>query len=108
MDIETAVEDIMLILHGDEEMPSLAIREVLERLVKAEREKAWQPIETAPKDGSLVLTWGDARAQYAVSYWDEDDKEWYTDFREKGNISQVYATHWMPLPSAPALAEATP
>jgi len=67
----------------------------------------WQPIETAPKDGSLVLTWGSSRAQYSVSYWDDQDEFWATDYREKGNVSMVYATHWMPLPEPPkaALAE---
>lgn len=63
----------------------------------------WQPIETAPKDGTLVLTWGECRAQYAVSYWDE---EWLTDFREKGGYQIVYATHWMPLPEPPVVCAA--
>lgn len=62
----------------------------------------WQPIETAPKDGTLVLTWGDARACFAVSYWCPSDEEWMTDFRGKGNEQIVYATHWMPLPAPPA------
>jgi len=65
----------------------------------------WHPIETAPKDGKLILTWGECRAQYAVSYWDDDWNEWLTDFNEKGHPQIVYCTHWMPLPTAPAIKE---
>lgn len=70
------------------------------------RKPSWEPIATAPKDGTLILTWGDARAKYAVAYWDDADCEWVTDFREKGNYQHVYATHWMRLPSRPPEEEA--
>jgi hypothetical protein len=70
-----------------------------------EEPEAWQPIETAPKDGNLILTWGECRAQYAVSYWDDDWNEWLTDFQEKGHPQIVYCTHWMPLPTAPTIKE---
>ncbi len=50
----------------------------------------WQPIETAPKDGTLILTYSkDYRAEYSVSYWCQFDEEWQTDFRQKGAYQQV-------------------
>jgi len=62
----------------------------------------WQPIETAPKDGTLILTYSkDYRAEYSVSYWCEFDKAWETDFRQKGAYQQVDAEYWMPLPEPP-------
>lgn len=70
----------------------------------------WQPIETAPKDGTLVFLW-DAREQdeidrVAVGKWlgPEDhhsipggmwaytvDTMWW----------QFFPTHWMPIPDDP-------
>ena len=62
----------------------------------------WKPIDTAPKDGTLILTYSkNCRAEYAVSYWCEYDEEWLTDFRQKGAEQQVGAEYWMPLPKPP-------
>lgn len=64
---------------------------------------SWQPIETAPKDYVEILLYG-TRGQ-AVGYWDNDEDTWITDYRGKGNFDYVIATHWMPLPEAPAQQE---
>lgn len=65
----------------------------------------WQPIETAPKDGTTI--WGYAEPdgdpygrspQQAETYWDEDLKEWNRD----GLTYWHKLTHWMPLPPKPA------
>lgn len=67
----------------------------------------WQPIETAPKDGTVVDLWahwpeGDEWRRSADAMWDADMGDW-----RAGQYSfnqYVYAptvTHWMPLPSAP-------
>jgi len=61
----------------------------------------WESIETAPRDGTLVLTWSDCRAQFSVSYWDDLDEGWYTDWNEKGHPQSVIAEWWMPLPAPP-------
>ena len=69
----------------------------------------WQPIETAPKDGTEIL--GVLGATIAVTYWDDKAYEW----REKERIHGGWAwnldeceymtawcpTHWMPLPEPP-------
>jgi hypothetical protein len=65
----------------------------------------WMPIETAPRDGTRILTWDGIRVR-EVSWWDA----WYGDERIPGwmiaNSDEEYghyvnATHWMPLPSPP-------
>jgi hypothetical protein len=84
----------------------------------------WQPIETAPKDGTHIF------AGYYYDYSDMDGKpdwEWVSDVvllkQAKGiidgnrdyhmhyvrngelvNIAEFY-THWMPLPDPPKLAD---
>ncbi|WP_444551114.1 dATP/dGTP pyrophosphohydrolase domain-containing protein [Brucella vulpis] len=66
----------------------------------------WQPIESAPKDGTIVLLgWNDPDINEigAVAGWYENgpaDNYWYDQYHEP-----VTATHWMPLrplPPAPA------
>jgi len=55
----------------------------------------WQPIETAPKDGTIVdlLTKGGSIAH--DEWWIEDDGEafWSCDFDDK------FITHWRPAAS---------
>ncbi len=60
----------------------------------------WQPIETAPKDGGIVLTW-DGEFQ-GTSLWDRGNQVWLT---EDGR-NFTYPTHWMPLPDAPKEGQA--
>lgn len=71
----------------------------------------WQPIETAPKDGTPVLLYFNgwdrptARPTVYVGTWTTDfdgDGEWYIDW---GDLTQYHIgpmTHWMPLPPPPA------
>ena len=69
----------------------------------------WQPIETAPKDGTYVDLWGQRNWDYSYGrsihcrYRDYPDAPGW--FFEKGPhriITQVYdPTHWMPLPKPP-------
>jgi hypothetical protein len=61
----------------------------------------WQPIETAPKDGSEILAlWKRSQIQsngYGV-VWFEDGS--WREFDYECLVSDP--THWMPLPSVPA------
>lgn len=67
----------------------------------------WLPIETAPKDGRDILLAVVERGfmKCAVGGWDDEEESWVEDFRGKGNFNYVPATHWMPLPAAPAPKE---
>lgn len=67
--------------------------------LKAENE--WQPIETAPKDGTVFLAWRKhATHPLMVSY--ESLYDWFANY----DSEPVYnLTHWMPLPKPPAMSQ---
>jgi hypothetical protein len=81
-------------------------RSLHERPGNAGAVEAWQPIETAPKDGTRILTWGCLHNDGGVdmgeipdvqfSFWEESSQTFYSD--EWGSHQP---THWMPLPAAP-------
>lgn len=80
---------------------------------------AWQPIETAPKDGSKVLLfwYGNNTKFISVAVWRGDkapDYPWRSaetgsaiggfgqcHLEEKERTWEQGATHWMPLPAPP-------
>lgn len=76
----------------------------------------WKPIKTAPKDKHILLFGGQKPPFNGVhyydplvfsGYWDSIDGAWCahgTTF----NGPFFHATHWMPLPDAPALVPALP
>lgn len=92
----------------------------------------WQPIETAPKDGTDVLVFFDCATVPVVHIaWYRSREEWESSGQfcggwdsleewegwwsyTRGSVSQEklegYSTptHWMPLPEAPNLNSTTP
>jgi hypothetical protein len=64
---------------------------------------AWQPIETAPKDGTKFL--GYRRGEVATSFYvPRDDCEMWSFGNESGAFEhwpRVRPTHWKPLPAPP-------
>lgn len=83
----------------------------------------WQPIETAPKDGTLVWVW-DGRDAFTAYYkqskyaiftgWfvpnngDYNDGGYGKDYKCCDEYNHQYnnaPTHWMPLPELPKGAE---
>ena len=77
------------------------LTQILARIRKLESQIAWQPIETAPKDGTKVLLADSSVA--ADGYFDY--------LLNKGNGSWVWPyvkrepTHWKPMPPHPGKQE---
>lgn len=62
----------------------------------------WQPIETAPKDGTRILGFlisGRTPIIGLFRYWDDEDE---AGFYPDNLLVVVPITHWMPLPDPPA------
>lgn len=64
----------------------------------------WQPIETAPRDGTRLLLWWNERAM--ISFWADrvGFKGWQPvsgEVLNVGNRAMWNPTHWMPLPEPP-------
>jgi hypothetical protein len=57
--------------------------------------REWQPIETAPKDGTQVWAW-DAERGSNPALW--VDGAWWITYDD----AMIHPTHWMPLPDPPA------
>jgi hypothetical protein len=55
----------------------------------------WQPINTAPRDGTPVDLWHKSGFRMTEPWWDRDDKVWSCAM---GNDQ---FTHWMPVPESP-------
>jgi hypothetical protein len=64
-------------------------------LVRLE-EREWQPIETAPKDGSAI--WIGHPECARIAYWEND----WIDLDRQSSLSVYFTpTHWQPLPKPP-------
>ena len=70
----------------------------------------WQPIETAPKDGTYIIAYFPShgrREAYAESAYfvdlelEDDPGRGVWVWSQDGDEPQVQPTHWMPLPEAP-------
>lgn len=66
--------------------------------------RAWQPIETAPRDGTTILLFAPAW-ENAVTGWTFGDDEWQ-DCPFNPNRLDYRPTHWQPLPSPPTTEDA--
>ena len=68
-----------------------------------ETEREWKPIDTAPKDGTIVLFAGEFDYpndwRIKMGYWAAYENEWHL-FGGSWKPS-----HWMPLPAPPSNAE---
>lgn len=70
----------------------------------------WQPIETAPKDGTLIDLWMPGEGRLADCYWSTDGDEeayWFQRYAESGSAFSIWnidnkPSHWMPKPEAPS------
>jgi hypothetical protein len=70
---------------------------------------AWQPIETAPKDGTTILVFFDGGdmvlACWSENVWHSDDRKlrpgWEPLHRVYDVEDAIFPTHWMPMPASP-------
>lgn len=73
----------------------------IERLAAAialMRGQSWQPIETAPKDGTSILA-TEIDGEPVVSYFDEGG--WVYSWHAYDGYHHWNPTHWQPLPAPP-------
>lgn len=75
----------------------------------------WQPIDTAPKDGELVIGYGVWAGEIngvsdmpiiQIIYWgggkgDYPGTDWWVGYGSDAYATWLRATHWMPLPEPP-------
>jgi hypothetical protein len=67
----------------------------------------WQPIETAPKDGTRILAYGvlglESHKSIGTVKWNDTCSLWQCDPSEASEYHPEACdlTHWMPLPEAP-------
>lgn len=59
----------------------------------------WEPIESAPKDSTVVLLW--AESYYPVIGWYDAGKRSWQDVWEHEWRRPKQPTHWMPIPEPP-------
>ena len=64
----------------------------------------WQPIETAPKDGTVILQWHPCGnlwpAYYLIVQWSPSCEAWMSPIDTDSSYF-FPGTHWMPLPAPP-------
>jgi hypothetical protein len=58
----------------------------------------WQPIETAPRDGTEVLTWDGE--SWDVARWTPEAALFHKGMWET-EACGIFPTHWRPLPAGP-------
>lgn len=84
---------------------------VMDAALKIEdKPQQWRPIETAPKDGSLILGWDNkvmrGKGAECVMLWARNE---HTQKHEWMNFWNAYRVdnpcHWMPLPQPPQESE---
>lgn len=81
----------------------------------------WQPIETAPKDGTKVLIWNECYGHCPIAHWGEQDGDdgFFFGWHLEGDRSPCCScedsfigwnedieegfmpTHWIPIPTTP-------
>lgn len=81
----------------------LALRDALDA---AETREAWQPIETAPRDGTEVIVYVPSNEWVGAAWYSQRTKLWppvyEDDLSEEGEPLNVgLPTHWRPLPTPP-------
>jgi uncharacterized protein DUF551 len=68
----------------------------------------WQPIETAPRDGTNIMLYyplkevNESWEGIVFCYWNKWENNWVWSGRARRTFSRGFQpTHWMPLPEPP-------
>lgn len=72
-------------------------------MVLVPRGDGWQPIETAPKDGTWVMLFYRPSCVPLVTFWAEYSAA-RSDWAHRKELGNNVPTHWRPLPWPPATA----
>ena len=101
-------EAVLNDLAGPKMEPKQSTIDELEQIVEAHhatelRKVGWQPIETLPTQGGpFLIYWPMTMVGHA-----EMDMCSYAEYSQIVGFGESPATHWMPLPSPPAIAPAS-
>ena len=95
------VRELMDKFGSDEIVTFGQLRRLISALPDATPQAQWQPISTAPKDGTDILLRGGKNSGRWIrtAYWAKRTEHWCVDM--VGGQSFTEPTHWMPLPPAP-------
>lgn len=74
------------------------MKNALEHLSALEAQRGWQPIETAPKDGTRILAWCEQYAAPLTLQYYDNIKGWCIYYEV---LPKHRPTHWQPLPLPP-------
>jgi len=84
--------------HPDRSWPSETVQRLIREVRRCWAAQAWQPIETAPGDGTRILIYRSGyREAVCVAWWSAENQWWATVPGGWG----WYAHHWAPLPAEP-------
>ena len=64
----------------------------------------WQPIDSAPKDGTKILAWSGFWDKHHLIRWNQGENAWCEGSWCFGSVPDMV---WMPLPAPPALGGAS-
>ena len=87
--------------YGEDDAGRWPLRdELMEEMDKALSSDPWQPIETAPRDGSIIVAYNSlshSDNKYETVLW--SDSKWRP--RKDTSITYPSLSHWQPLPAPP-------
>ncbi|MCA0276272.1 MAG: hypothetical protein LCH86_09725 [Proteobacteria bacterium] len=101
-DIEKKARDVVTAWKADVYNGRAELNAAIARAIMEERERdRWQPIETAPKDGTFVLVWNGNKLHCAR--YDSIESEWVSSFKTVTKRLAILPvpTHWMHLQATP-------
>jgi len=125
-DIQAAADEVLKKIEFVAGWNPVEQREIIARALMVERDR-WQPIETAPKNGTHILVFCEGAGQ-SVAWWEakfdaeggdfNEHDEYVSQYRAAWTdgtvvsfsyeeLAELHPTHWQPLPAPPAIRGGT-